>query len=111
MIDFAYAAGTAGAQPSPWMTMLPWIAIFAVMWFLMIRPQQKREKARQEMIGQLKKGDRVLLASGFYGRVVKTGETVFTIDLGRGFTVEVERNAIAAKAEPEGATPPQETAE
>lgn len=97
MIELAYAAD-AGAQPSAWMGILPWIAIFALMYFMMIRPQQKREKTRQAMISELKKGDRVLLMSGFYGRVVKPGEHIFTIELGKGLTVEVERNAIASKA-------------
>ena len=98
MIELANAAGAAPQQPSGFVAFLPWIAIFAVMYFIMIRPQQKREKERQAMISELKKGDRVLLMSGMYGRVVKTGETVFT--------VEVERNAIAAKAD----TPAENTA-
>ncbi len=97
MIDFAYAADAA--QPNALMGILPWIGIFALMYFMMIRPQQKREKARQAMISELKKGDRVLLVSGFYGRVVKPGENVFTIELGKGLTVEIERNAIASRAE------------
>lgn len=99
MIEFAHAADAATTQASPWVTMLPWIAIFAVMYFLMIRPQQQREKKRQAMINQLKKGDRVLLVSGFYGRVVKPSENVFSIELSKGLTVEVERNAIASKVE------------
>ncbi|MDK4680831.1 preprotein translocase subunit YajC [Kingella negevensis] len=99
MIEFAHAAGEAAQQPAAWMNFMPMILIFAVMYFMMIRPQQKREKERQVMISSLKKGDRVLLMSGFYGRVVKTGETIFTIELAKGLNVEVERNAIAAKAE------------
>ncbi|MDO5357435.1 MAG: preprotein translocase subunit YajC [Conchiformibius sp.] len=100
MIEFAHAADAA-AQPNAWMGIVPWIAIFALMYFMMIRPQQKREKARQAMISELKKGDRVLLMSGFYGRVVKPGESVLTIELAKGVQVEVERNAIAAKV-PDG---------
>lgn len=98
MIEFAYANSAGAAAANPWMGILPWIAIFALMYFMMIRPQQKREKERQNMIDKLQKGDRVLLMSGFYGKVVKTGERVFTIDLGKGLQVEVERNAIAALA-------------
>lgn len=98
MIDYAYAADAAVQQPGL-LSFLPWIAIFAVFYFLMIRPQQKREKNRQKMIGELKKGDRVLLVSGFYGRVVKTGETIFTIELSKGLQVEIERNAIASKVD------------
>lgn len=97
MIEFAHAADAAAA-PNPWMGIIPWVGIFVVMWFMMIRPQQKREKERQAMISQLKKGDRVLLMSGFYGKVVKAGESIFTIELGKGLQVEVERNAIAALA-------------
>lgn len=97
MIEMAYAADAA-AQQSPWMAIIPWIGIFVLMWFMMIRPQQKREKARQAMISALKKGDRVLLTSGFYGRVVRTGEHVFGIEIAKGMTVDVDRNAIAVLA-------------
>lgn len=97
MIELAYANTAAPAQ-SPWLAIVPWIAIFLLMWFMMIRPQQKREKARQQMISELKKGDRVLLASGFYGRIVRTGEHIFGVEIAKGMIVEVERNAIAALA-------------
>lgn len=79
------------------MAFLPWIAIFALMYFMMIRPQQKREKERQKMISELQSGDRVLLLSGIYGRVVKTSDTTITISIASGVNIEVERNAIAAK--------------
>lgn len=98
MIEFAHAADAAAATQNFWVNMIPWIGIVLVMWFMMIRPHQKREKERQAMISQLKKGDRVLLMSGFYGKVVKAGESIFTIELGKGLQVEVERNAIAALA-------------
>ena len=82
MIDFAHAAdGAAAASQSPWSAILMWLPLIAIFYFMLIRPQQKREKARQAMISELKKGDRVLLAAGFYGRVVKTGEHIFTIEL------------------------------
>ena len=100
MIELANAAaGAAPKQPSGFVAFLPWIAIFAVMYFIMIRPQQKREKERQAMISELKKGDRVLLMSGMYGRVVKIVETVVSVERAKGFTVDVERNAIAAKVD------------
>ena len=98
MIELAYAAGEA-VQPNPWMQFIPWIAIFALVYFMMIRPQQKREKERQAMISALKKGDRVLLVSGFYARVVRPGENVIGVELAPNVVVEVERNAIAAKAD------------
>lgn len=98
MIELAYAADAATTQ-SAWLSFIPWIAIFALMYFMMIRPQQKREKERQAMISTLKKGDRVLLLSGFYARVVKPGEKVIGVELANNVIVEVERNAIAAKVD------------
>ncbi len=106
MIDFAHAAdGAVAANQSPWSALLMWVPLIAIVYFMMIRPNQKREKARQAMISELKKGDRVLLAAGFYGRVVKAGEQIFTIELARGVNIEVDRNAIAAKVDATAATP------
>ena len=106
MIDFAHDAdGAAAASQSPWSAILMWLPLIAIFYFMLIRPQQKREKARQAMISELKKGDRVLLAAGFYGRVVKTGEHIFTIELAKGVNMEVDRNAIAAKVDANPAAP------
>ena len=106
MIDFAHAAdGAVAANQSPWSALLMWVPLIAIVYFMMIRPNQKREKARQTMISELKKGDRVLLAAGFYGRVVKAGEQIFTIELARGVNIEVDRNAIAAKVDANATTP------
>ena len=106
MIDFAHAAdGAAAASQSSWSAILMWLPLIAIFYFMLIRPQQKREKARQAMISELKKGDRVLLAAGFYGRVVKTGEHIFTIELAKGVNMEVDRNAIAAKVDANPAAP------
>ena len=106
MIDFSHAAdGAAAASQNPWSAILMWLPLIAIFYFMLIRPQQKREKARQAMISELKKGDRVLLAAGFYGRVVKTGEHIFTIELAKGVNMEVDRNAIAAKVDANPAAP------
>ena len=73
MIGFAHAAEAGAAQPNPLFGLLPWVAVFAVFYFLVILPNKKREKARQEMISSLKKGDRVMLSSGFYGTRQRAG--------------------------------------
>ena len=75
----------------------PLVLIMVVFYFLIMRPQQKKFKAHQAMLADLKVGDKVVLA----GRVTKVGEQFFTVDIGQGakIEVEVERNAIAAKAE------------
>lgn len=86
-------------QQNQWLATLPWLMVLGVFFVMVVMPQRKREKERQAMISTLKKGDRVLLASGFYGRVVKPGENIFSIELGKGLTVEVERNAIMSRVE------------
>jgi preprotein translocase subunit YajC len=96
MIDFAYAADAA-AQPSMLMQFGPLVLIMFAFYFLMIRPQQKKMKAHQAMLASLKVGDRVILASGFAGKITKIEERFFTVEIARNVDVQVERNAVAQK--------------
>ncbi|UOO82870.1 preprotein translocase subunit YajC [Uruburuella testudinis] len=97
MIDFAYAADAAAA-PSALMQFAPLALILVVFYFLIMRPQQKKFKAHQAMLAELKRGDRVILASGFAGTITNVGEKFFNIEIAKGVIVEVERNAVASKA-------------
>lgn len=99
MIDLAYATNGAAAQPSVWMQFAPLVLIMVVFYFLIMRPQQKKFKAHQAMLADLKVGDRVLLASGFVGKITKTGEKYFSVEIARNVEVQVERNAVAAKTD------------
>ena len=99
MIGSVFAAADPAPAPGGLMSYIPLIAILALFYFMLFRPQQKREKQRQSMISELQKGDRVLLVSGFYARIIKPGETVFTVEIGKGVQVEIDRNAIAQKVE------------
>ncbi|EGV36978.1 preprotein translocase subunit YajC [Neisseria weaveri] len=96
MIDFAYAADAA-AQPSVLMQFAPLALILVVFYFLIMRPQQKKFKAHQAMIAELKQGDHVILASGFRGKITKVNEQYFSVEIAPRVEVEVERNAIASK--------------
>ena len=96
MIDFAYAADAA-AQPNMLMQFGPFVLIMFAFYFLMIRPQQKKMKAHQAMLASLKVGDRVILASGFAGKITKIEERFFTVEIARNVDVQVERNAVAQK--------------
>lgn len=96
MIDFAYAADAA-AQPNMLMQFGPLVLIMFAFYFLMIRPQQKKMKAHQAMLASLKVGDRVILASGFAGKITKIEERFFTVEIARNVDVQVERNAVAQK--------------
>ncbi|WP_312266307.1 preprotein translocase subunit YajC [Neisseria sp.] len=95
MIDFAYAADAA--QPSLLVQFGPLVLIMFAFYFLMIRPQQKKMKAHQAMLASLKVGDRVLLASGFVGKITKIEERFFSVEIARNVDVQVERNAVSQK--------------
>lgn len=111
MIEWAYADNgtTSTTVGGGLMNMIPFVLMMVVIWFLMIRPHQQAEKKRRAMVAELKKGDRILLASGFYGRVVQPGESIVKVDLGKGVVVEVATHAISAKVDENVDTPKSET--
>jgi preprotein translocase subunit YajC len=94
-------AQTAGAahQPSLLGSLLPLILIFFVFYFLMIRPQVKRQKAHQEMVNALKKGDQVITSGGIVGKVVKAEETMLQVEIASGIIVKIERATVASLTE------------
>lgn len=73
-------------------------AIFAIMYFLMIRPQQKQMKDQQAMIASLKKGDDVVTTGGLLGKVFQVTEKTLTLEIANGVKVRVLKSAIQAKA-------------
>jgi len=73
---------------------LPLVLMFVVMYFLMIRPQQKRAKEQRAMMDALAKGDEVVTAGGLLGRVVKVVDTYVTIEVASGTEVVVQKSAI-----------------
>ncbi|MBQ9693220.1 MAG: preprotein translocase subunit YajC [Kiritimatiellae bacterium] len=74
----------------------PIILLFGVFYFMMIRPQQRKEKERQKMIAALRAGARVSFAGGLIGTIVEAKEETFVIEICPGTTVEVARGAVAA---------------
>lgn len=97
MFDIAYAQGAPGiGGPGPIMTIFPFILIFAIMYFMVIRPQQKKSKDHQELLGKLKKNDEVMTSGGIYGKVVDLKETVVTLEVAPNVRIRVARPQIAA---------------
>jgi preprotein translocase subunit YajC len=96
-ISNAYAQ-TAAAPDAGLMgsltTFLPLVLMFVVMYFLMIRPQQKRQKELRSMMDALTKGDEVITAGGVLGRVVKVSDTYVTIEVATGTEIVVQKSAI-----------------
>ncbi|PTQ74561.1 preprotein translocase subunit YajC [Celeribacter persicus] len=99
----AYAQA-AGAAPNPVMSFLPLILIFAIMYFLMIRPQQKKMKEHKAMIEAVRRGDEVVTAGGIMGKVTKVREDGFVeVEIAEGVKVKVQKatlSAVVSKTEP-----------
>ena len=98
-ISNAYAQTAGAADPGimgSLTTFAPLILMFVVMYFLMIRPQQKRQKELRTMMDALAKGDEVITVGGMLGRVVKVTETYVTVEVAAGTEVIVQKNAVTA---------------
>ncbi len=78
---------------------LPLILLFVIFWFLIIRPQQKQQKAHREMLASLKKGDRIVTAGGLIAEVVKPEEEYLKIKINDDTVVRLERSYVARKIE------------
>lgn len=98
-------APNAAAGGNPIMTFLPLIAIFAVMYFLMIRPQQKRQKEHQAMLNAIQKGDKVQTNGGLWGTVTGLDQTDITLEIAPQVRVKVGRGFIARISRPGDNTP------
>jgi preprotein translocase subunit YajC len=96
-MDLAYAMGPqpGGGGGSQWMSFLPIILIFAIFYFLLIRPQQKRAKDHRALLSSLKVGDQVLTSGGIYGRVTGLRDDVLTLEISDKVRVKVSRGHIA----------------
>ncbi|MFC4929218.1 preprotein translocase subunit YajC [Massilia sp. GCM10023247] len=96
-ISNAYAQTTTAADPGlmgSLTTFAPLIIMFVVMYFLMIRPQQKRQKEMKAMMEALAKGDEVVTAGGILGRVVKVVDAYVTLEVATGTEMVVQKNAV-----------------
>jgi preprotein translocase subunit YajC len=99
--ETAHAMGTTGAQGeaagggSGMLIML--VAIFAIFYFLMIRPESKRRKERQQMIDSLARGDKVVTIGGLYGEVQDVHEDRIVLRIAENIKVEVAKTAISGK--------------
>ena len=76
------------------MGMLPLVLMFVVLYFVMIRPQMKKQKDHKAMIDALGKGDEVATAGGLLGRVTKMGETHLSLEIASGVEVQIQRSAV-----------------
>ncbi len=103
-IAYAMAQPAAGAeQGNPVMAFLPLIIMFAIFYFLLIRPQQKKAKEHRATLAALKKGDRVLTNGGIYGRITGIEGDVLNLELGTNVEIKINRAFVSALADPSSA--------
>ena len=97
-ISQAYAqtapAAAAGGAESSLLSLLPLALMFVVLYFIMIRPQMKKQKEQKAMIEALAKGDEVVVSGGVIGRIAKLGETFLHVEVASGVELQVQRGAI-----------------
>ena len=91
----APAAAAAGGIQGTLLSMLPFVAIFAVMYFVMIRPQMRKQKEHRAMLDALGKGDEVVTAGGLLGRIAKMDENFVSLEVATNVEVRIQRSAIA----------------
>ncbi|WP_408594487.1 preprotein translocase subunit YajC [Limnohabitans sp.] len=90
----APAAAAGGDIMSSLTGMLPLVLMFVVLYFVMIRPQMKRQKEHKAMIDALAKGDEVATAGGLLGKVSKIGDTTLGLEIATGVEVQLQRSAV-----------------
>jgi len=84
-----------GAPNAGILNFIPLVFIFIVFYFLIIRPQQKKQKEHQAMIGSLKKNDEIVTTGGIFGTIVNLKENTFVIRVDENSKIEVEKKSIA----------------
>ena len=101
MISFALAQDVAAAaatpEPSLFMQLFPWILIFVVFYFLLIRPQQKKMKEHQQMVNAIKRGDKIVTAGGVIATVnkVDTEAGILHVDIAKDVTIQIRQGTVA----------------
>jgi preprotein translocase subunit YajC len=90
----APAAASGGGMQDSLMSMLPLVLMFVVLYFVMIRPQMKKQKEHRTMVEALAKGDEVITAGGVLAKVSKLGDNYLGVEIADGVEIQVQRSAV-----------------
>lgn len=93
LIQTAYAQGAE--QASPFGMLLPMVVIFAAFYFLLIRPQQKKQKAHTALVAALKEGDEILTAGGILGKITAVSEHYVTVRIAENTEIKMQKSSVA----------------
>ena len=91
---FAQTAPAASGGESSLFSLLPIVLMFVVLYFIMIRPQMKRQKEHKSMVEALAKGDEVVIAGGVLGKVSKMGDSYLHVEIANGVEIQVQRASV-----------------
>ena len=94
MINYAHAQAAA-QQPSMLASFIPLILIFLIFYFLLIRPQQKKQKEHKVLLDSIQKGDEILSSGGILGKVIKVDNDKLTVEIAKGVNVSIIRSTVA----------------
>lgn len=94
MINYAYAQAAA-QQPSMLASFIPLILIFLIFYFLLIRPQQKKQKEHKVLLDSIQRGDEILSSGGILGKVIKVDNDKLTVEISKGVNVTIIRSTVA----------------
>jgi preprotein translocase subunit YajC len=100
--QIAYAMGGSGQGGQQGFGMfIPLILLFGIFYFLLIRPQQKRQREQKDLLASLRKGDQVITAGGLYGKITGLTDSVVTLEITEKVRVKVARSQISTKLLPQ----------
>jgi len=97
IVSVAYAMAPSGAEGSGggFSAFIPLILMFAIFYFLLIRPQQTKAKKHQQMLTDLKRDDMVITSGGIHGKITGITDTIVTVEIAPGVKIKVTKNQIA----------------
>jgi preprotein translocase subunit YajC len=90
----AQLAAPAGAGPNPLASFIPIILIFVIMYFVLFRPQMRRQKEQQRLVSALKTGDRVVTSAGIHGMITNVKDTTVTVKVADNVKIEMDKSAV-----------------
>ena len=94
-IAYAQSAGEVSGMDAMFRTFTPIILILVVFWFLIIRPQQKKQKEHQRMVDSLNKGDKIVTNGGIFGTIEKVGDDRITLEVASKVHINFERQQVS----------------
>lgn len=98
-----FPSGGEGSEAggSPFGFALPFIMIFVLFYFLILRPQQKQSSKRDQMLEALKRGDKVITSGGIYGRIINLENEIVTLEIAKGVNIQISKASVSGKVDSE----------